>query len=110
MLSTLYFLPKKEIGFSVLILYEGGVFAESIPFVELGILVISTLFHGVPETFLFLEELIDILVDVILVLEVEIALVVCLLLPESGVLVASELVDKAGGVQRMSLLLVELHS
>ena len=40
----------------------------------------------------------------------EIVLGVCLLLPEIGVLVASDLVDEAAGVLSMSLLLAELDS
>ena len=40
----------------------------------------------------------------------EIVIGVCLLLPERGVLVASDLVDEAAGVLRMSLLLAELDS
>ena len=40
----------------------------------------------------------------------EIIFGVCLLLPERGALVASDLIDKAAGVLRMSLLLAELDS
>ena len=40
----------------------------------------------------------------------EIVLGVCSLITERGVLVASDLVDEAAGVLRMSLILVELDS